>query len=141
MYTVLVIVQVLAAVSLIGLILLQQGKGADAGAAFGSGASSTVFGSRGAANFLSRTTAWLAAVFFAVSLALAYLVHGRATTGSIIDKMATTPATPAVTLPVMPAPAAGTPVLAVPPEVGGAKPDGKTGTTNPAAPAPAKVPE
>ena len=141
MYTVLVIVQVLAAVALIGLILLQQGKGADAGAAFGSGASGTVFGSRGAANFLSRTTAWLAAVFFVVSLALAYLVHGRASTGSIVDKLATTPAAPAVTLPAMPAPAAGTPAPVVPPEVTGGKPDSKGGAPAPAAPAPVKVPE
>jgi preprotein translocase subunit SecG len=88
MYTVLMVVQVLVAVSLIGLILIQHGKGADAGAAFGSGASSTVFGSRGSANFLSRTTAWLATVFFAVSLALAYLVHGTSReTGSVVDKV------------------------------------------------------
>lgn len=85
MYTFLVIVQVLAAVSLIGLILLQQGKGADAGAAFGSGASGTVFGSRGSANFLSRSTAWLATVFFGVSLALAYVVHGQSDAKSVVD--------------------------------------------------------
>ncbi len=139
MYTVLVIVQVLAAVALIGLILLQQGKGADAGAAFGSGASGTVFGSRGAANFLSRTTAWLAAVFFAVSLALAYLVHGRVTSGSIVDQMAAKPAAPTVTLPA--APAASTPTPVLPPEVGGGKADGKSGAATPATPAPAKVPE
>ncbi len=87
MYTVLVIVQVLVAVALIGLILLQHGKGADAGAAFGSGASGTVFGARGSANFLSRTTAWLATVFFAVSLALAYLVHGERKTDSVVDRL------------------------------------------------------
>jgi preprotein translocase subunit SecG len=88
MYTVLMVVQVLAAVSLIGLVLLQHGKGADAGAAFGSGASSTVFGSRGSANFLSRMTAWLATVFFAVSLALAYLVHGTSQeAASVVDKI------------------------------------------------------
>lgn len=77
MYTVLVVVQVLVAIALIGLVLIQHGKGADAGAAFGSGASGTVFGARGAANFLTRTTAALAAAFFATSLALAYLVHDR----------------------------------------------------------------
>lgn len=75
-YTILVVVQVIVAVSLVGLILIQHGKGADAGAAFGSGASGTVFGSQGAANFLSRSTAALATVFFAVSLSLAYLVGG-----------------------------------------------------------------
>ncbi|WP_434223262.1 preprotein translocase subunit SecG [Sinimarinibacterium thermocellulolyticum] len=81
------IVQVLTAVGLIGLILLQHGKGADAGAAFGSGASGTVFGARGSANFLSRATAWLATVFFAVSLALAYLVHGEREAASVIDRI------------------------------------------------------
>ncbi|NKF22638.1 preprotein translocase subunit SecG [Solimonas marina] len=97
MYTILVIVQVLAAVGLVGLILIQHGKGADAGAAFGSGASGTVFGSRGSANFLSRATAWLATVFFCVSLALAYLVHGQQTTSSsVMDRAAAAaPATPA----------------------------------------------
>lgn len=100
MYTVLVIVQVLTAVGLVGLILLQHGKGADAGAAFGSGASGTVFGSRGSANFLSRATAWLATVFFAVSLALAYLVHGEREAASVIDRVqpaATEGAAPAST--------------------------------------------
>lgn len=76
LYTILVVIQVVIAVSLVGLILLQHGKGADAGAAFGSGASGTVFGARGSANFLSRATAALATVFFAVSLSLAYLVSG-----------------------------------------------------------------
>ncbi|MFA5940274.1 MAG: preprotein translocase subunit SecG [Sinimarinibacterium sp.] len=90
MYTVLVIVQVLVAVALVGLILLQHGKGADAGAAFGSGASGTVFGSRGSANFLSRATSWLATVFFAASLALAYLVHGERKQDSIVDRVQTT---------------------------------------------------
>ncbi|WP_028007616.1 preprotein translocase subunit SecG [Solimonas flava] len=89
MYTILVIIQVLVAVALVGLILIQHGKGADAGAAFGSGASGTVFGSRGSANFLSRTTAWLATVFFCVSLALAYLVHGQRDPGSssVVDRV------------------------------------------------------
>ncbi len=69
----LLIVHVILSVSLVTLVLLQHGKGADAGAAFGSGASATVFGARGSANFLSRTTAVLATMFFATSLALAYL--------------------------------------------------------------------
>lgn len=96
MYTVLVIVQVLVAVALIGLILLQHGKGADAGAAFGSGASGTVFGSRGSANFLSRATGGLATVFFIASLALAYLVHGERKAESVVDRVpvATQPAAP-----------------------------------------------
>jgi preprotein translocase subunit SecG len=73
MYQALIVVHVLIALSIIGLVLLQQGRGADAGAGFGGGASNTVFGARGSASFLSRTTAVLAAVFFSSSLLLAYL--------------------------------------------------------------------
>ena len=72
MESVLVVVHLFLAIGLVGLILIQHGKGADMGAAFGSGASATVFGSRGASNFLSRTTAVLAAAFFVTSLTLAY---------------------------------------------------------------------
>lgn len=79
MYSVLVIVQVVIAIAIIGLVLLQQGKGADMGAAFGAGASGTVFGAHGSANFLSRTTAVLAALFFIVSLTLAYLANQGST--------------------------------------------------------------
>jgi len=81
LYTILVVIQVVTALSLVGLILIQHGKGADAGAAFGSGASGTVFGSQGSANFLSRATAALATVFFAVSLSLAYLVSVGGSSG------------------------------------------------------------
>lgn len=76
LYTILLGIQVLVAIGLVGLILVQHGKGADAGAAFGSGASGTVFGAQGAANFLSRATAALATAFFALSLTLAFLVDG-----------------------------------------------------------------
>ncbi len=72
MQSILVIVHLFLAIGLVGLILIQHGKGADMGAAFGAGASATVFGSRGASNFLSRTTAILATLFFVTSLALAY---------------------------------------------------------------------
>lgn len=105
MYTALVILQVLISLGLIGLILVQHGKGADAGAAFGSGASGTVFGSRGAANFLSRSTAWLATGFFVVSLALAYLVHGDQESGSLVDGLVDTvevPVPDSTTAPVIP---------------------------------------
>ena len=75
--TIILIVHILAAMGIIGLVLLQHGKGADAGAAFGAGAaggvSGSVFGAQGSSNFLSRTTAILATVFFATSLSLAYL--------------------------------------------------------------------
>ena len=72
MQSVLVVVHLFLAIGLVALILIQHGKGADMGAAFGSGASATVFGSRGASNFLSRSTAVLAAAFFVTSLTLAY---------------------------------------------------------------------
>jgi preprotein translocase subunit SecG len=68
-----VIIDILAALGVIGLVLLQQGKGADMGAAFGSGASQTLFGARGSANFLTRATAVLATVFFLSNIALAYM--------------------------------------------------------------------
>jgi len=113
MYTILVVLDVLVSIALIGLVLIQHGKGADAGAAFGSGASGTVFGARGSANFLTRVTAWLAAAFFALSLALAYIVHGRSEgSSSVVDAAAPTePPAAAVQLPVdgaapAPAPAA-----------------------------------
>ena len=73
LYNVFLIAQVLIALSIIGLVLIQHGKGADAGAAFGGGASGTVFGSRGSGNFLSRATGILAALFFANSLFLAWM--------------------------------------------------------------------
>ena len=72
MQTLVLVLHVLAAVSIVVLVLLQHGKGADMGAAFGSGSAGSLFGSSGAANFLSRTTAVLAAVFFATSLGLTY---------------------------------------------------------------------
>jgi preprotein translocase subunit SecG len=99
MYTFLVVVQVIAALAVIGLVLIQHGKGADAGAAFGSGASGTVFGARGSANFLTRATAVCATVFFVVSLSLAYMVQGRKTADSVVDTLAPaaeTPAAPAI---------------------------------------------
>ena len=99
--TVLMVVQVLTAVTLIGFILIQQGKGADAGAAFGSGASATVFGARGSGNFLSRTTSLLAAIFLANSLTLAWIAKERMlATTSVMETAVTAPATPAQGAPV-----------------------------------------
>lgn len=86
-YSILVAIDVLLAVGIIGLILIQQGKGADVGAAFGSGASGTVFGARGSASFLTRITAVLAALFFINSLALAYLASNRPVEESVIDSI------------------------------------------------------
>ncbi|SEK98740.1 preprotein translocase subunit SecG [Atopomonas hussainii] len=76
--TVVIVLHLLAAIAVIGLVLIQQGKGADAGASFGSGASATVFGSQGSGNFLSRMTAILATVFFVTSLGLAYYAKQKA---------------------------------------------------------------
>lgn len=89
-------VQILTALGMIGLILIQHGKGADMGAAFGSGSSGSLFGASGSANFLSRTTAVLAAVFFVCTLALAYFGNARpASSGSVLE-------TPAAVVPVAP---------------------------------------
>ena len=77
LHLVLLVFQVVVAVSLIGFILIQHGKGADAGAAFGSGASSTVFGSQGSGNFLTKTTTVLAFLFLSNSLALGYMATQR----------------------------------------------------------------
>ena len=80
------VVQLLAALGMIGLILVQHGKGADMGAAFGTGSSGSLFGASGGANFLSRTTGVLAAVFFVCTLALAYFGNLRTTgTGSVLE--------------------------------------------------------
>lgn len=104
-YTLFLVAHVVVAVALIALVLLQQGKGADAGAAFGSGASSTMFGSRGSASFLSRTTAVLATAFFLTSLTLAYVATQTATPTSVIERA------PSEVLPPVPVPAeSGRPV-------------------------------
>lgn len=86
---ILLVVHVLIAVSIVALILLQQGKGADAGAAFGAGASGTVFGSQGSGTFLSRTTGILAALFFMTSLGLAYVANQGAKITSVVDQAQT----------------------------------------------------
>lgn len=87
MQSIIVVIHLLVSVALIGLILIQRGKGADIGAAFGSGASQTVFGSSGSASFLSRTTAILATVFFVTSLSLAYF-HIQARQGGSVTESA-----------------------------------------------------
>jgi len=85
--TVLIVLHVMVALAIIGLVLLQHGKGADMGSGFGGGASGSLFGATGSANFLSRTTGVLAAVFFILSLALAYTATRRPTEegGGVID--------------------------------------------------------
>lgn len=106
---ILLAVQILAALAMIGLILVQHGKGADMGAAFGSGGSGSLFGASGSANFLSRTTAVLATVFFVCTLALAYFGNLRpVTSGSVLEGAAVTAPVPAASAAVAPAtPASG----------------------------------
>jgi preprotein translocase subunit SecG len=90
-------IQMITALAMIGLILVQHGKGADMGAAFGSGGSGSLFGASGSANFLSRTTAVLAAVFFACTLLLAYFGNAGPQTGtSVLEGSALTAPAPAV---------------------------------------------
>jgi preprotein translocase subunit SecG len=95
----LVAAQILSALVMIGLVLIQHGKGADMGASFGSGASGSLFGATGSANFLSRSTAVCAAVFFLCTLTLAYTSNDRSasSTGSVLDRPAG--AAPAASLP------------------------------------------
>jgi len=93
LFNLIVVVQVLSALIIIGLVLLQHGKGADMGAAFGSGASGSLFGATGSSNFMSKSTGVAAAIFFASTLALAYYGPQRgATTGSSVMERA--PAAP-----------------------------------------------
>ena len=82
MQTLIIIIRVIAAISIVGLVLLQQGKGADAGASFGAGASQTVFGSSGSGNFLVRATTVSAVIFFVTSLTLAIFAKNQAGRGS-----------------------------------------------------------
>lgn len=107
--TALLTVQMLSAVVMIGLILMQQGKGADMGAAFGSGGSGSLFGASGSANFLSRSTAILATVFFSATLALAYFGNLHTSAGtSVLERQAApqpapAPAATAASEPLQPA--------------------------------------
>jgi preprotein translocase subunit SecG len=106
--TLAVVFHVLLAFAIIGIVLLQRGKGADAGAGFGAGASGTVFGARGSANFLSRTTAVLATLFFLTSLGLTYLFSQQKAPTSVVDTVqqsapAPAPAADPTALPALPA--------------------------------------
>jgi preprotein translocase subunit SecG len=87
LFSLVLTVHILVAIGIVGLVLMQHGKGADMGAAFGGGASGSLFGASGSANFLSRTTAVLAAVFFVTSLSLAYMASNKPkTTGSVMQE-------------------------------------------------------
>lgn len=96
LFSLVLTIHILAALGIIGLVLVQHGKGADMGAAFGSGASGSLFGASGSANFLSRTTAVLAAVFFVTSLTLAYVASQKPkTTGSVMQETVQSQTAPA----------------------------------------------
>jgi preprotein translocase subunit SecG len=106
LFNLIIVVQVLSALVIIGLVLLQHGKGADMGAAFGSGASGSLFGATGSSNFLSKSTAVAAAIFFASTLALAYFGSNRphATGGGVMEHVQVAPVkAPATTVPAAPA--------------------------------------
>lgn len=117
MHTILIVFHLFLSLGLIGLVLMQHGKGADAGAAFGSGASGTVFGATGAANFLSRATAVLATLFFITSLTLAWYAMQVTDQPGLMRGVEQKEAVPSAPAPVSEVPA-------IP---------GQTGTTAPAA--------
>ena len=120
--SVLLVVHVVVALGICVLVLLQHGKGADMGAAFGSGSSGSVFGAAGSANFLSRSTAVLATVFFVSSLGLTYLGSTRSTPVGIEKSIMDTQLPKAGDVPTTPPPAATPPVTAPsPPSVPGGK--------------------
>ena len=97
LFSVILVLHILIGLAVCGLVLMQHGKGADMGAAFGSGASGSLFGATGSANFLSRTTAVLAAIFFSTSLALAYIASNKPkTSGSVMENAVQSQSLPAV---------------------------------------------
>lgn len=126
-FNLVIVVQVVSAIAIIGLVLLQHGKGADMGAAFGSGASGSLFGATGSSNFMSKSTGVAAAIFFVATLSLSYITTHRANnvSGGVMDRAQVTapaapaagpaatpgaapaaaPAAPAAAAPVAPAPA------------------------------------
>lgn len=113
LFTLIIVVQVVSALAIIGLVLLQHGKGADMGAAFGSGASGSLFGASGSSNFLSKTTAVAAAVFFVATLVLSYLGNHRSPAGGGVMENLPANQIPGVN-PAAPAPNAPAPAPAAP---------------------------
>jgi preprotein translocase subunit SecG len=98
--TIVWVVHLITAIILCGLVLVQHGKGADMGAAFGTGSAGSLFGSGGSANFLSRSTAVAAAVFFATSLSLTYLYSHPTEKSGVMDRVDASAIKPAPTVPV-----------------------------------------
>jgi preprotein translocase subunit SecG len=132
MEIVILVFHIIAALSIVGLVLLQHGKGADVGAAFGSGASGSVFGATGSANFLSRATAILALVFFLTSLGLSYFSSRKPDAGGVMSQPVPaqslpaqipgqSPAAPTPKSSAVPAPAAPPAAPAAPAEGGRAQ--------------------
>jgi preprotein translocase subunit SecG len=139
MQTLILIVHVLLGLSLIGLVLIQHGKGADAGAAFGSGSSGTVFGARGVATFLQKITGWIVVGFFATSLLLAYVINASHNTISVVNSVPvskTEPAADGAPVSANPAPASKGKPADVPSTVSGGAPASSEG----AQPKPSDVP-
>jgi preprotein translocase subunit SecG len=116
LFNLIVVVQVLSALIIIGLVLLQHGKGADMGAAFGSGASGSLFGATGSSNFMSKSTGVAAAIFFASTLALAYFGTNRtvATGGGVMERAVPVTKVPAGAGSTVPATTTVAPAPAVP---------------------------
>ena len=150
LFNLVVVVQVISALVIIGLVLLQHGKGADMGAAFGSGASGSLFGASGSSNFLSKSTAVAAAIFFASTLGLASMGSNRVapTSGGVMERANTqttgVPAAPGANVPATNTPAeAPAPTAGVPAAPAGSVPATAApattapATTAPATPAPA----
>ncbi|MCS0590829.1 preprotein translocase subunit SecG [Massilia norwichensis] len=143
LFNLIVVLQVVSALAIIGLVLVQHGKGADMGAAFGSGASGSLFGASGSSNFLSKSTAIAAAIFFSATLALAYFGTSRpaaSVSGGVMERApATAPANNAgnAVPNTAPAPAAAPAVPAATQDVPTA-PAGQAGAGSTGAPAPAK---
>ena len=108
-HTIIIVIQVLSALTIIGLVLLQHGKGADMGAAFGSGASGSLFGATGSSNFLSKFTGLAAVVFFAATLALAFTANKSASSNAGVMENLPVSSVPGAT----PAPAAAVPATSV----------------------------
>lgn len=131
------VIQIISALVVIGLVLMQHGKGADMGAAFGSGASGSVFGATGSANFLSRATAGAAAAFFITTLMLAFVINGKARTSNSVMNSA-----PAVTVPSVPVDAVKPPTAPVAPSDAVPASAPAASSAAPAAPAkPTEVPK
>lgn len=129
--TVAIVLQILSALGVILLVLLQHGKGADMGAAFGSGASGSLFGATGSANFLSRLTAAMAAVFFVSTLALAFFANDRPGRDGSLMEGVTTPPSSVPTLPGAPSGSSVPPASTVPPSPGSAPSSGAAGGAQP----------